>query len=71
MDFFQQFPIKDLEQVADNFKTHHMGMAILRGLVRHRLYMRPIDDFKMKQQICQSVGLSLVDQFNIKKKAIA
>lgn len=71
MDFFDKFPIEELVEIAKEYKSDQMIMRILAWMVRHRLYMRPIDDFKLKQRICDAVGVSVSDQLNIQKRSVA
>jgi hypothetical protein len=69
MDFFEGFPMKNLEAVAEDCEANHLAMAILRNLVTYRLYMRPLDDYQKKQKICQAVGITMRDQLLIEKKS--
>lgn len=68
LDFFDAFPINDLKNIALSSKHNHLAMMTLKSLVKYRLYMRPIDDYKKKQQICSSVGIDLDRQLVIQNK---
>lgn len=69
LDFFEGFPMKDLQELVEECQDNHIAMAAIRSLVKYRLYMRPLDDFRQKQQICDAVGISLQKQLLIEKKA--
>jgi hypothetical protein len=43
----------------------------LRHLVKYRLYMRPIEDYKIRQQICDIVGLSSITPILMEIKGAA
>lgn len=71
MDQFDEFPINELKQVANDYKEDVLAMSVLRSLVRIRLQMRPLSDYQQKQQICSIVGIDLDEQRKIAKESAA
>ena len=58
MDCFEQFPMQELKNLMGECANNHLAMATVQSLVKYRLYMRPLDEFKQKQQICSTVGIT-------------
>lgn len=71
LDFFENFPTKELEKVYSECKDNNLAKTVVSNLVRYRLDMRPIDDFKLKQKVCDLVGISLPQQIKADKKKSA
>ncbi len=69
LDFFEGFPMVDLKGLANSCNDNHLAMTTIRNLVKYRLYMRPISDYKTKDQICSTVGIEYKKQHMIQLKS--
>ena len=68
LDFFDSFPMAELKGLVPEFSHNHLAATVVKNLVKYRLYMRPLDDLVRKQQICDTVGISLKTQLLLKDK---
>ena len=71
LDFVDNFPMRELQDLAKKCCDDKLAMTVLRRLVLNRIYMRPIKDFKERQQICDAVGLTMAKQITIEQKGAA
>lgn len=68
LDHYQEPPLAELKQIANDCKTDFLAMSALRSIVQGWLRMRPMQDIKKKQMICDTVGISLKKQRQIENK---
>lgn len=62
------FPLTEMRNLVKDCQDNYLAMSLIRNLVGYRLYMRPIDDYRKKQQICDSVGIKIPKQIALQKK---
>ena len=71
LDYFDSFPLSELRDLVKECRNNKLVMTTLRHLVKYRLYMRPIEDYKIRQQICDIVGLSSITPILMEIKGAA
>lgn len=71
LDSFSDFPMDDLNSLTHKCSKNFAALTILRNMVKHRLYMRPVANFREHQQICNAVGISTARQLLIEQKSVA
>lgn len=69
LDSCESFPIESLREVVSACGENKLALTTVRNLVKYRLYMKPIEEYKQRQQICDAVGISLKNQLLIEKKS--
>ena len=70
LDFYDDFPMKELRALAKDCKNNHLALATIRSLVQYRMYMRPIDSIQEKQQICDAIGITMQKTRVIEQKSV-
>jgi len=68
LDVSSAFPIGDLDQVKKKFEANFLATSVLRSLVRHRLYMKPVAKADIKQRICDKMGITMEEGIQLSQK---
>jgi len=66
LDHSHIMPIDDIGNLKEVFSKNYLSSTLLKRLVIDHLYMFPVD-FKVKQRICEILGISIDDQIYIEK----
>ena len=69
LDFINSFPIDDIKVLRNDFTGNTIALNLLRRLVINYIYMFPTS-YKMKQQVCNYLDISMDSQRAIDSKSV-
>lgn len=70
LEFFPSFPVEEMKKIVEETSGNHLATTCMRLLTHRRMYLRPVEDYKLRQSICDHTGLENKPSFISKEKKI-